>query len=81
MVTRLVQTTCTHNREEIIHNYFRNVLGKKKRPLVNNFDSILLVIAKDNYFFMNCKASWNKMILQTNLQPIFLKCYICIKQA
>ncbi len=51
MVTRLVQTTCTHNREKKIHNYLKNVLSKKKGHLFINFDNIFLVISKDNSFF------------------------------
>jgi hypothetical protein len=51
VATRLVQTTCIHNRGKKNHIYLRNVLSKKKGHLVTNVDSILFVIAKDNSFF------------------------------
>jgi hypothetical protein len=37
-----------HKRRKTIHNYMINVLSKKRRHLATNFDSILLVVAKDN---------------------------------
>jgi hypothetical protein len=45
---RPVQNMGIHNRRKTIHNYTINVPNKKKRHLATNFDSILLVVTKDN---------------------------------
>jgi hypothetical protein len=48
VVTKLVQNTSIHNKREKIHNYLKNVTSKKRWHPPTNFDSILLVITKDN---------------------------------
>jgi hypothetical protein len=79
MAIRPVQNTCIHNRRKTIHNYTINVPSKKRRHLATNFDSILLVVAKDNDILeLQGLLEHNNFIDKPKIR---IKQMLCIKQA